>query len=164
MLSNTFSSGLRPLNASAGTDDGTMSRMNERTEFLRYFRSEFIQMVDRLGSMTETEVLDGLSRVKVARNIYKEEFSERIKAIQTEPRERHRVAGVPRNPRDEFAYLSSIHVFVNSLNKLRTRMAESARPDSLQLYAVHPYSVFGPLEAALNERLGELRRRPSSDS
>jgi hypothetical protein len=138
--------------------------MNERAQFLQYFRSEFIKVVDRLESMTETEVLDGLSQVKAARNIYKEEFSKRIEAIQTEPSERHRVAGGTRNLRDEFAYLSSIHVFVNSLNKLRSQVAERARPVGQHGYAVHPYSVFDPLEAALNERLEALRRRPSSDS
>jgi hypothetical protein len=137
--------------------------MNERTEFLQFFRSEFIKMVDRLESMTETDVLDGLSQVKVARNIYKEEFSERIKAIQTEPREQHRVAGAPRSPRDEFAYLSSIHVFVSSLNKLRAQVGKGARPIGRRVYAAHPSTVFDSLEVALNERLEALRRRPSSD-
>jgi hypothetical protein len=137
--------------------------MNERAEFLQHFRAEFIKIVDRLESMTETEVLDGLLQVKAARNIYKAELSERIKAIQTEPRERHRVAGVPLSLRDELAHLSSIQVFSNSVNKLRSQVGKTAHPVASP-YVFHPHSVFDPLEVALNERLEELRRRPSSDS
>jgi deoxyadenosine/deoxycytidine kinase len=138
-----------------------MCRMNERAEFLQYFRSVFIKMVDRLESMTEAEVLDGLLQVNAARSIYKEEFFERIKAIQTEPRERHRVTGAGRNTLDVFAYLSSIAVFVHSVNKLRSRVGERARPVEQHVYTKHAPSLFDSLEVALNERLETLRRRPS---
>jgi hypothetical protein len=114
-------------------------------------------MVDRLESMTEAEVLDGLLQVKAARNMYKEEFFEQVKAIQIEPR-------VRRNALDEFAYLSSIQVFVSSVNKLRSRAAERTRLVDQRVYTVSARSVFDSLEVALNERLDALRRGPSSDS
>jgi hypothetical protein len=134
-----------------------MCRMNERAEFLQNFRTVFIRMVDRLESMTEAEVLDGLLQVKAARNMYKEEFFEQVKAIQIEPR-------VRRNALDEFAYLSSIQVFVSSVNKLRSRAAERTRLVDQRVYTVSARSVFDSLEVALNERLDALRRGPSSDS
>ena len=43
--------------------------MNEREEFLQNFRPVFIEMVDRFETMTESQVLDGLLKVKVARGI-----------------------------------------------------------------------------------------------
>ena len=134
-----------------------MCRMNERAEFLQNFRTVFIRMVDRLESMTEAEVLDGLLQVKAARNMYKEEFFEQVKAIQIEPR-------VRRNALDEFAYLSSVQVFVSSVNKLRSRAAERTRLVDQRVYTVSARSVFDSLEVALNERLDALRRGPSSDS
>lgn len=70
-----------------------MCRMNERAEFLQNIRAVFINMADRLESMTGTEVLDGLSQVKGAQSIYHEERLERTRATQTEPRERPRVPG-----------------------------------------------------------------------
>jgi hypothetical protein len=138
--------------------------MNERAEFLEHFRSVFIRMVDRLELMTETEVLNGLLQVKAARNIYQEEFLERIKAIQAEPAARHRVAGAPRNTRDEFAYLSSVQVFVNSVNKLRSQVGERASTVSQHVSTAHPSWIFNTLEVALNDRLAALRRGPSNDS
>lgn len=139
--------------------------MNERAEFLERFRAVFIKMVDRLESMTETEALDGLLQVKAARRVYKKEFSERIKAIQAEPLERHRGSGAPPGIlEDAFAHLSSIQVFVNSVNKLRSRLGVSARPVNQHVYATHPSFVFDSLELALSERLEMLRRSPGSDS
>jgi hypothetical protein len=150
-----------------GTDNGTICRMNERAEFLEYFRSVFIKMVDRLESMTEIEVLDGLQQVEAARNIYKAEFFERIETIRTEPRERHRVAGARRNTLDDFAYLSSIAVFVNSLHKLRSQVGKRVHPvssPSAANYTVCSPCLFDDLEVALNERLEALRRGHTGDS
>jgi hypothetical protein len=53
--------------------------MNEREDFLQHFRPVFIEMVERLDTTTETQVLDGLLEVKAARRIWKEEFTKRIK-------------------------------------------------------------------------------------
>lgn len=63
---------------------------------------------------------------------------------------------------DECAYLSSIAVFVNSLNRLRSQVGK--RLIKRRAYAVHPSGVFNSLEVALTERLEALRRRPGSDS
>ncbi len=136
-----------------------MCRMNEREEFLQYFRPVFIEMVERLETMTGTQVLDGLLEVKVARSIYEEEFAERIKElINAEPRERPRVAWAGRVTREELAYLGSIQAFFNSANKLRSRAGAKVRPlDASPL-------VFGSLKDALNGRLESLRKRPSGDS
>lgn len=131
--------------------------MNGREQFLQFFRSVFIGMVERLETMTETQVLDGLMEVKVARSIYKEEFTERIKEmISAEPRERPRVAWAGRVTREELAYLGSIQAFFNSVNKLRSRTRAKAPPLG------GPW--FDLLEDALNERLESLRKRPSGDS
>jgi hypothetical protein len=139
--------------------------MNDRAEFLQRFRALFIKMVDRLESMTETEALDGLRHVKAARIVYKEEFFERIKATQAVPPEWYRVAGVrPSSLEDAFAHLSSIQVFVNSVNKLRSRLGVRARPVNQHVYATHPSFVFDSLELALNERIEMLRRRPGGGS
>lgn len=136
--------------------------MNERTEFLQYFRNVFVTMVDRLEAMTETEVLNGLLQVKIAREVYREEFLERIQAIQAEPPQRLRAAGAPQNTLDAFAYLSSIHVFVNSLNKLKSHVGQSAGPRDKHVYTGPARSIFGSLEVALNDRLETLRRKPSN--
>jgi len=38
--------------------------MNEREDFLQHFRPVFIEKVERLETMTEAQVLDGLLEVK----------------------------------------------------------------------------------------------------
>jgi hypothetical protein len=53
--------------------------MNEREDFLQHFRPVFIETVERLDTMTETQVLDGLLEVKAARRIWKEKSTKRIK-------------------------------------------------------------------------------------
>jgi len=131
--------------------------MNERREFLTFFRSEFIKMVDRLDTMTESQVLDGISEVRVARTIWKEEITERIgEMIHAEPRERPKVAGGIPYTREEMEFLISVQAFVNSVNKLRLRAGAKAPP------------LGGPgfdlLENALNDRLKSLREGPTSDS
>ncbi len=100
--------------------------MNEREEFLQNFRPVFIEMVDRFETMTESQVLDGLLKVKVERGIYKEEFTHRIEEMMNaEPRERPRVAWDGRVAREDLAYLASIQAFFNSVNKLRLRRAKA---------------------------------------
>ena len=131
--------------------------MNEREDFLQYFRSVFIGMVERLETMTETQVLDCLLEVKVARSIYKEELNERIKEmINAEPLDRPRMTWASQNAHEEFASLVSIQAFFNSVNKLKSRAGASVP------------ALGGPsfesLEDALNERLESLRRRPAGDS
>lgn len=102
--------------------------MNEREEFLQYFQSVFTKMVERIETMTETQVLDGLQEVKAARNIYDEEFSERIQVmIQSQVQERPRVVKAWRNTSEELAYLRSIQAFLNSVNKLRSQLGARAR-------------------------------------
>lgn len=131
--------------------------MDERQEFLTYFRSEFIKMVDRLDTMTESQVLDGISEVRTARSIWKEKITERIgEMIHAEPRERPKVAGGMPYAREEIAFLISFQAFFNSVNKLRLRAGAEAPP------------LGGPgfdlFENALNERLELLRKGPSNDS
>ncbi|MGA7316864.1 MAG: hypothetical protein WBX22_23160 [Silvibacterium sp.] len=131
--------------------------MNERQEFLRHFRSEFIKVVDRLDTMTKSEVLDGIAEVRAARAIYKEEITERIaEAIHAEPQEQPRAAHAKADTSDAMAHLGSIQVYFDSVNKLRWRAGGKMPP------------LGGPgfelLESALNERLESLRERPSSDS
>ena len=133
--------------------------MNEREDFLQYFRPVFIEMVERLETMTEAQVLDGLLEVKAARSIYKEEFTERIKELfNAEFRERSRVALTGQVTREELAYLGSIQAFFISVNKINSRAGAKVRP----LGALP--SAIDSLEGALNERLESLRKGPNSDS
>ena len=133
--------------------------MNEREDFLQYFRPVFIEMVERLETMTEAQVLDGLLEVKAARSIYKEEFTERIKElVNAEFGERPRVALTGQATREELAYLGSIQAFFNSVNKLNSRAGANVRP----LGALP--SAIDSLEGALNERLESLRKGPNCDS
>ena len=130
--------------------------MDERREFLTYFRSEFIKMVDRLDTMTENQVLDGLSEVRAARTFWKEEITERVaEMIQAESLERPRVVGGMPYTREETEYLISFQAFFNSVNKLRTRAGAKVPLGG---------PGFDLLENALNERLKLLRGGPSNDS
>lgn len=134
--------------------------MNDREEFLQFFRSEFIKMVERLDTMTESQVLDGLLEVRTARKVYEEEFAERIeKMIQPGPRERPQVAMAMGYTREQLAYLVSVQTFwqafFNSLEKLRSRAGARARSGGT--------TPFDSLEYALNEQLESLRKRPSGD-
>jgi hypothetical protein len=134
-----------------------MTRMNEREEFLQYFRPVFISMVERLDTMTESQVLDGLLEVRAARNLWKEELAERFEEmIQTGPGERPRVAWTEGDTREQLAHLVSIQAFFNSVNKLRSRVGPKAPPLGSR--------SFDLLEDALNERLESLRKGPTSDS
>jgi hypothetical protein len=137
-----------------------MRCMNEREEFLRHFTSVFMKMVERLDTMTESQVLNGLLEVEAARRIWKEEFAERIGAlIQADDVERPRAALPARDTREEFAYLSSMHAIFNSankLNELRLRVGAKTQPLGTM--------PFGALQDALNERLESLRRGPSGDA
>ena len=141
--------------------------MNEREDFLQHFGPVFIEMVERLETMTESQVVDGLLEVKRARGIWKEEFTERIKVlINAEARERPRIVLAGQATREELisaqraqlAYLGSIQAFFNSVNKLISRVGEKVRP-----LGGLP-SAIDSLEDALNERLESLRKRPNSDS
>lgn len=141
--------------------------MNEREDFLQHFRSVFVEIVERLETMTETQVLDSLLEAKAVRSIWKEEFTERLKElINAEPRGRPRVALAGEATREELisaqraqlAYLGSIQAFFDSVNKLNSRAGAKVRP----LGALP--SVIDSLEDALNERLEILRKRPNSNS
>ena len=141
--------------------------MNEREDFLQHFRPVFIEMVERLDTMTETQALDGLLEVRAARSIWKEEFTERIKElINAEPQERSRVVLAGQATREgmisaqhtQLAYLGSIQAFFNSVHKLNARAgAKVGPPGTLP-------SAIDSLEDALNERIESLRKRPNSDS
>jgi hypothetical protein len=141
--------------------------MNEREDFLQHFRPVFIEMVERLDMMTETQVLDGLLEVKIARTIWKEKFTERIQElIDAEPRARPRVVLAGQATREELisaqraqlAYLGSLQAFFNSANKLNSRAGAKLRP-----MGALP-SAIDSLEDALNERLESLRKGPNSNS
>lgn len=134
--------------------------MNEREEFLRHFMSVFVEMVERLDRMTESQVLDALVEVQAARRIWKEELAERIGTLMhADDAERPRAALPGRGADEEFAYLSSIQSIFNSANKLNeSRLRAGAK--AVPLGAL----PFGALEDALNERLGSFRNGASGDS
>jgi hypothetical protein len=128
--------------------------MNEREDFLQRFRPVFIDMVERLATMTESQVLDGLLEVKAARSIWKEEFAERInELVNAEPWGRPRVPLAGQVARKELIsvqraqvdYLGSIQAFFNSVSKLNSRVGAKVRP----LGALP--SAIDSLEEALNE-------------
>jgi hypothetical protein len=136
--------------------------MNEREDFLQRFRPVFIDMVERLETMTESQVLDGLLEVKAARSIWKEEFAERInELVNAEPRGRPGVPLAGQVARKELIsmqraqvdYLGSIQAFVNSVSKLNSRVGAKVRP----LGALP--SAIDSLEDALKERLESLKER-----
>jgi hypothetical protein len=134
-----------------------MRSMNEREEFLQHFMSVFVIMVERLDTMTESQVLDAILEVKAARRIWKEEFTERIDGLtQADHAERPPAALPGRYTREEFAYLRSTYSIFNSVNKLN-ELRFRAGAKAVPLGAL----PFGALEDALNERLGSLRNRPS---
>ena len=65
--------------------------MNEREEFLKYFRSAFARLAEQLDTRTESEVLDGLLKVRAARSVYKEELTERIETMKARHLQRRQV-------------------------------------------------------------------------
>lgn len=113
-------------------------------------------MVDRLDTMTESQVVDGISQVRAARQTWNEEITERIgEMIHAEPPERSKVAvGMPYT-REETEFLISFQTFFNSVNKLRLRVGAKVPLGG---------PGFDLLEDALNERLKSLREGPSGDS
>jgi len=128
--------------------------MNEREEFLQVFRSAFIKMVERLDSMTESQVLEGIAAVKAARNLYKKELAERFEAItRAGSQERSRIAWAGGGTREEFAGLVSLQAMSHSLQQLQSRAGGRVRP-----FGTLP---FDDLEAALHGRLEELRKGTS---
>jgi hypothetical protein len=133
--------------------------MNEREEFLRQFRSDFINMVDRLESMTESQVLNGILEVKAARRVWEREVAERISAlVQAGPSARPRGTLPTQGTREEFAVLSSMQAVYNAtnkLNELRMRAGAKVRPVGTLPFAA--------LEDALHDRLASLRNGPSDD-
>jgi hypothetical protein len=134
--------------------------MNEGEEFLQNFRSVFVNMVEQLDTMTESQVLRGILEVKAARRIWKREFTERMGAlIQSGSAERPRTALAEQGTHEEFAHLSSIQAIFNATNKL-SELRLRAGAKALPLGAL----PFGALEDALNERLESLRKRPSGDA
>jgi hypothetical protein len=133
--------------------------MNEREDFLQYFRPVFIEMVERLETMTEAQVLGGLQEVRIARKVWVEEFAQRIEeTTQPGPRERPRVGMALGYTPEQLAYLASTQTyflaFLNSLKQLRSRAGARVRSGGT--------SPFDSLEDALNERLESLRKRPGS--
>lgn len=134
--------------------------MNEREEFLQYFQSAFTNMVERMGTMTASQVLEGLREVKAARSIYEEEFTERIEVmLHTQAGEGSRRAiKTQRIPGEELTYLRSMQAFLDSVNELRSQLGPSARSGG------SPACLFDSLEDALKKRLETLRKGPSSDS
>ena len=142
----------------------TLCGMNEREDFLEQFRPVFIEMVEQLETMTETQVLDGLQEAKAARSIWKQELAERIKLlINAGPRGGSRVALAGQATREELisaqlAHLGFNQAFFNSVDKLNSRAGAKVRP-----LGAFP-SAIDSLEDALNERLEWLRKRPNSHS
>jgi hypothetical protein len=131
--------------------------MNEREEFLQHFRSVFVTIVERLDTMTESQVLDGLLEVKAARSVYKEALTDGIEAMsQARPLERPRFDWAPHDTQEALVHFGSVQSFFSSVHKLKTRAGARALPGRR-----HP---FGSLEDALNERLGSLRKRPGGNA
>ena len=130
--------------------------MNEREEFLQYFRSAFATLVEQLDTMTESQVMDCLLEVKAARNVYKEELAEGIQMMKAKPLQRLPIAWPAQDTKEASVYLGSELAFFNSVHQLRTRAGANALQGRR-----HP---FGSLEDALNERLEWLRKRPGSNS
>lgn len=137
-----------------------MRSMNEREQFLHQFGSVFTNMVERLDTMTESQVLNGIQEVQAARRIWKEEFAERIGAlVEADSTQRPRAALPTSGTREQLAHLISIQTIVNSANKLNElRLRAGAK--GLPLGTL----PFGALEDALNERLEWLRKKPSDDA
>lgn len=132
--------------------------MNEREEFLQYFRPVFTKLVERLETMSEAEVLESLLEVKAAQSIYGEELRERLaETIRARPRAQTHAGWTGRVTREELSELASIQTFFNSVEKLKAKAAAKARP-------VGRRSHFGLLEDALNERLKLLQSGQSGDS
>jgi hypothetical protein len=141
--------------------------MNDRESFLQHFRPVFIEMVDRLETMTESQVLDCLLEVKAARSIWKEEVTERIHELRNiEPLAHPQVRSAGQATRQELinaqraqvAYLGSNQALFNSFNKLNARAGAKVQP-----MGGFP-SAINTLEDALHERLELLRKRPDRDS
>lgn len=103
--------------------------MSEREEFFHVFRSAFIKMVERLDTMTESQVLEGIQAVKAARDMYKAAPSERfVPIVQAGSRERPRAARAGRDMREELADLGHLQVLFHSVQKLQSRPGPKARP------------------------------------
>lgn len=131
--------------------------MNEREEFLRRFRSVFIQMVDRLDTMTEDQVLKGILEVKAARAIHTAELAARMAAlIQAGPQQPAGATWTGRSTREELASLASIHTFYTSVQKLQSRAGA-------KVPTLGPLP-FNALENALHERLDSLRNGPRGEA
>lgn len=134
---------------------GRIRCMNERKEFLQYFRLAFVKLVEQLDTMTENEVLDGLLKVRAALSVYKEELAEEIGTMKARPVHRLPVAWPSQDANEALVYLGSDLAFFNSVDKLKTRAGAKA-----PLSRRHP---FGHLEDALNERLELLRKLPGGN-
>lgn len=135
--------------------------MNEREDFLRHFVPVFSNMVERLDTMTESQILDGLVEVRTARKVYEEEFAERIEeGLRPGFRTLPQVAMAKGYSREQlvdlFSVQTSFQALVDSLKKLRSRAGARTRSGGT--------SPFDPLENALNERLESLRKMRGSDS
>ena len=129
--------------------------MDEHEENLEYFRSMFVRIVERIDTMTAREAIEGLREVKAARQAYKAEFAARVEALLQS--ERPQSAWPVRDAVDEFAYLSSLHTFLNSVHAFNEKRAQ-AGAKTQQLGPV----PFTDLERALQERLDSLNNRPET--
>ena len=130
--------------------------MNEREEFLQSFRSAFVQMAERLDTMTESQVLEGILQVKAARRIYEKEFAARMEALaQAAPPERPRVAWAAPEMYEALVSFASMQAFFDSAKKLRLQAGGKHRARAT--------SPFDSLEDALHDRLELLRNGPGDD-
>jgi hypothetical protein len=135
--------------------------MNEREEFLQYFQSVFPRMAERIQTMTESQVLDGLSEVKAARDIYVAELAERFKTMteSQSPGGPHEVKAARDFFQREQAFRKSIGkmkswmAFFNSVEGLRSQQGAGAHAGG------SPPALFDTIEEALNQRLETLRRK-----
>jgi hypothetical protein len=135
--------------------------MNEREEFLQYIQSVLAEMVERIETMTESQVLDGLRDIKAARSVYVEELAERFKTMtETEgrnaPREVKAVPNMYRESPDSRNYIQKLRSqqdFFNAITKLRSQLSSRPRPGG------SPPVLFDSIEDALKRRLETLRTK-----
>jgi len=133
--------------------------MNEREEFLQYILPVLAEMVERIETMTESQVLDGLRDVKAARSVYVEELAERFKTItQGEALDASRpmkaAVSMYQGGFDFSIFLNKLRSqqdFFNAITKLRSQLSSRPRRGG------SPPVLFDSIEDALNERLERLR-------
>jgi hypothetical protein len=103
--------------------------MNERDEFLRSMQSFFAKYMERIETMSETEVVRALRMFKAAR----ENEAETLSFLKS------RSLAPPDDPNDP-------------INELRSELSSKARAGT------NPFALSDSIENALTQRLEKLRK------